>query len=709
MLYRGLAITLISSFILSLLLTYPLLFNISTSIPFNYKFHGVYNITSREFLENFDTDALFSYSVMWSFANNGFNFSKLSVMGQGFSIDGYNQEYGLWWFPFSLIFLFAKIFGNYVLSYNTVVILSFLISAAGEYLLVLKLSKNERISIIAGILYAIAPFRVAQFSVGHMEGIVSSLLPFVFYFIEEAYSKMNGRYTLVAGVVLFLVSFSEWHLTYYLIIFGSLLLFARAVEYLRKDHMTFDSIKRVSIVTIPVLLLICASVLWIFLSKDAVTGGSGERNIYEIRYYTPSINDFFTKINPNNERAVYLGYIAVGLVILGVLYSFSKRSFLVYAIILVVSLIIALGVDFPFRQVSLYQLFYDFLPYFKNLRLPGRVIAVSLVPISFFCSYGIEVIGSYFSLSNKKVKFAITLVLLFALIIDFNLAPIGVVRLDPNNSAYLKIAGSTEESKVMSLPLFNGDAYYNSVYLYYATIHGKNIINGYAPWSPSIYSNLLNKLEPLNWGEIGEEEYGILRNLNVRYLAYHKEMFDTTYAPQKSEIASANLLSSRYLKFLKEDSGIYIFEVLPEPTIKNINYFGNCSFTTPQYAGGWFGLERWDNGVKARWSKKNAVVYLCLVNATNGSGGKFVIINYTIGYVPVSFNISVNDVVFKKEVADEAGWKIISIDLSNRNMSGLLKLKFELNNTFSPKNFGSSDDRDLGIAVSSVIVSNHSP
>jgi hypothetical protein len=685
-------------------MTYPLVINLSESIPFNYRFHGQYNLTSRDFLENFDTDALHSYSIMWSFANNGFDISKLTVHSLGFSIGDYRRELGLRWFPFSLFFLFARIFDGYVVAYNVIMLLSFPLSAAGMYLLSLQISKNEKISILAGILYAIAPFRVAQLSVGHMEGVVCALLPFIFYFIERAYSEMNKKYSLAAGFIILLVTFSEWHFTYYLIMFIPILLFFKFIEYLSKAGISNSNLKKPLLTATPVLLLIGISVIWVLATKDAAMGEeAGRRDVYEIRLYTPSIDDFFKKINPNNERAVYLGYAAMALLIVGISSAFLKRSFYVYGIILVVSLLIALGLDFPFRQTSLYKLLYDYLPFFNHFRLPGRIVALSLMPISFFCGYGIVTASDYFGSLNKKAEYVGILVLMGILVVDFNLAPIGIVKLDAANSAYTTLASIPENSKLLSIPLTGGSDFYNSVYMYYATIHGKRVINGYAPWSPPVYSELLGKLESLYWGDIGVNEYKVLRELDVGYLAYHRRMFGTPYASQRPEVVDVNLFSSRYLEFLKEDEEIYIFRVLPEPALKNdSSYFSNkCSFTEPLYANGWFGLERWSDGVEARWSKKYAVVYLCSTGM-NISKRQLLIINYTKGYVPISFNVSINDVLVKNEIADEDAWKMILIDTNNLNMSGLVKITLELNDTFSPKDFGSTDSRDLGIAVSSI-------
>ena len=52
--------------------------------------------------------------------------------------------------------------GNPVLAYNIAFLLTFLLSAMGAYVLGLTLTKSRGAGFVAGLLYAFAPYRMAQ-------------------------------------------------------------------------------------------------------------------------------------------------------------------------------------------------------------------------------------------------------------------------------------------------------------------------------------------------------------------------------------------------------------------------------------------------------------------------------------------------------------------------------------------------------------------
>jgi hypothetical protein len=68
---------------------------------------------------------------------------------------------------------------NVVLCYNLLFLSTFVLSGLGTYLLVRELTGSPRAALVAGLLYAFAPYRIGQFS--HVQVMSSQWMPFALY------------------------------------------------------------------------------------------------------------------------------------------------------------------------------------------------------------------------------------------------------------------------------------------------------------------------------------------------------------------------------------------------------------------------------------------------------------------------------------------------------------------------------------------------
>ena len=69
--------------------------------------------------------------------------------------------------------------GNIILSYNLLFLSTFVLSGLGMFLFVREITGSARAGLVAGLIYAFAPYRVPQFS--HLQVISSQWMPFVLY------------------------------------------------------------------------------------------------------------------------------------------------------------------------------------------------------------------------------------------------------------------------------------------------------------------------------------------------------------------------------------------------------------------------------------------------------------------------------------------------------------------------------------------------
>jgi hypothetical protein len=81
--------------------------------------------------------------------------------------------------------------GNPILGYNLLFLSTFVLSGLGMYLLVRELTGNVAAAAVAGLLFAFAPYRLAQSS--HVQVLSSQWMPFVFYGLVRYFRPANPQ------------------------------------------------------------------------------------------------------------------------------------------------------------------------------------------------------------------------------------------------------------------------------------------------------------------------------------------------------------------------------------------------------------------------------------------------------------------------------------------------------------------------------------
>ncbi len=100
-----------------------------------------------------------------------------------------------------LAFPLAVLSHNLILSYNVLFILSFILCALGMYLLVYYLTRVRAAALVAGIVIAFCPFRMAHIS--HLELLYFAWMIFCFLFLHRFFD--NPSYGNLAGVGIFFI------------------------------------------------------------------------------------------------------------------------------------------------------------------------------------------------------------------------------------------------------------------------------------------------------------------------------------------------------------------------------------------------------------------------------------------------------------------------------------------------------------------------
>ncbi len=147
--------------------------------------------------------------------------------------------------------------------------------------------------------------------------------------------------------------------------------------------------------------------------------------------------------------------------------------------------------------VSLYAMFFDWVPGYDGLRVPARfamIAAAMLAPLAAYAlaplarrglagTLTLGLIGTLFLAESYAVPLPVNVN--WAMGSRYAMAWDRVYRLNDGPLAYRHLLAMPDETVVLELPF--GDEAWDLRYVYYAGLHGKRIVNGYSGYFPDGY------------------------------------------------------------------------------------------------------------------------------------------------------------------------------------------------------------------------------
>ena len=208
--------------------------------------------------------------------------------------------------------------GNVVLCYNAALVLTFVLSGTGMFLLTRELTSNTPAAFLAGAMYAFTPYRIDQLS--HLQTLSSQWLPFVVYGLRRYFTTLSVRPLVWAVLALVASNLSSG---YYLFFFSPFVALYVAYEILSRrlwrhrrvwTHLGAAGAATLAL-TIPFLLP--------YLSARAETG---PRSYEAVREFSADVYGYFTAsgyiewlgetldaMREYPENALFPGFVATAL------------------------------------------------------------------------------------------------------------------------------------------------------------------------------------------------------------------------------------------------------------------------------------------------------------------------------------------------------------------------------------------------------------
>lgn len=494
--------------LVTLVLTHPLLFNLTTAVP-----NDIGDPLLNTWILAWDSHALLTDPL------DLFNANIFYPLPNTLAYSEHLFSTALLALPPQLIS------AEPIAAYNLTLLLTFPLAAFGMYLLALRLTHQHTAAFIAGLIFAFTPYRFA--AIAHLQLLTFQWLPFVLLFIDKIFDQKKTSYSLLLASTIFLLLqlLASWYLALYtLLILGIYLLtvlFTRRLN--RSNFVQLSFLFLISIfLTLPFIWpylsllddLRTARPLSLALSLATVPTDFIAAAPFN-RLFGPLTEFFRTRPGFTEENTLFIGITAPLLALIALLrftiYDLrftphtsrstphAPRSTL-YAFFAI--LFIALALTFPTPYAALAQL----IPASAVIRVPPRWIIPALFALAGLTSFGYSIIAHHVSgitlhaprtlLYLKSTLFILICTLLLAetLSIPLPLAP--VENRSTLNPAYHWLVEQPGPIALIELPLYSLPApeYPEVKRLYASTLGWWRLVNGYSGYTPSRQPHLAQSL-----------------------------------------------------------------------------------------------------------------------------------------------------------------------------------------------------------------------
>jgi hypothetical protein len=414
-------------------------------------------------------------------------------------------NFGGW--PFGLPYWPLEAAFGQVAGWNVLLLLTYLAAGAFVYLWLRELGLPRGAALAGGLAFELAPYRVAQ-SAGHLRGMISILLPLALWAFER--SRHGSRWWLAAAAAsIASIPFSDLHLA-----LGAVPFFLFYVLCRARDPWTIAG------ALAGVALAVGAALL---VSRLAISGSiaSGGRSLREVSAYSADGLDLLSRHRRHGpESFAFLGWLTPLLALVGLAVVLRTRRLglaLALAVGAVVPILLALGTHFP-----LYATVWHHFPPLRYPRVPERQLPVACLALAALAAFAV-------AWAARRFTNLVTLCYLgvfVALFLDLRLGVTvyRVARADSANPAYSALRAQGP-GRLLEVPVLHPSVNHGSLYLYYDMQAQRQRPGGYSTLAPKRAGTLALRLEPLNCGVWRPGAEGLLRRLDVRYLAFHSALF----------------------------------------------------------------------------------------------------------------------------------------------------------------------------------------
>ncbi len=540
-------------FILSVILTYPLIF-------------------LNDGLIGPKEDNLQSYWNAWHFnksifsANEALFFTKDLFYPSGTSL----LLHTLSPLNLGLEFIFNSIF-SLPYSYNLVIFLSFPLSAFFTFLLCLYFTKDKGASFVGGVIFAFSPYHVVH-AVHHINLSTICFFPLLALMFFKLKDKPSIKYTLLLSLILLLTAFTD----YYYLIYSFAFLFLGLVYFTFFCKETDKRFFKYVIYSMLIAILFISPLIVSTLIEL-------KNNNYEKYHvgYSFFVLDLFSFITPiplhpvfgkfteniyghftGNlwESTGYLGFTALFLLIFGWCKNNErKRDKDFFILLFYITIVLSFGPTihvlghFAVSGIPLPYYLLTKTPILNMLEVSSRWIILGYLSLSILAAFGLKELIQKFSKGKKAILY---LIILSLIIFEYLAIPLEYTKIEVP-SFYYTIAKDDSDYAILDIPC-NTNWSANNEYMFLQTIHDKKLLFANISRTSKEMFRFLNTTGIFGFCHLNKAttlNKDLLKGSKIKYIILHKE-----YLNQGDILSLTNILQPDF-DHIFEDRNIRVYEV----------------------------------------------------------------------------------------------------------------------------------------------------
>lgn len=409
-----------------------------------------------------------------------------------------------------------------VATYNLLFLATFPLAGLGMYLLARDLTGDRRAALLSGLIYAFAPYHTLR----AMHINVASLhwLPFALLFLLRAVRRGGVRNAAAAAVFSALAALSDWYQLTFLLVFGILLGTWELLGLDREGPARRPLARLAGVAGLSALALLPFALP---LLRELVRGGG-----YLYRPVPFEGETDLLGFRPQGRGELYFwgvgfGYIAMGLAVVGAWRGW-RRGAALWAIGAILFFLLSLG-PYPvvaakaLKGIPLPMALLREVPVVGALKVAHRFIAMLLLCLAALSAFAV---ASWHrgDAARGWGRFGIP-ALGLACALEVLAIPRPHERI-PVSPFYQRLGAEEGDFAILEVPR---DGFWEGVYMFYQTVHGKPLVGGYTSRTRPASLEPQKRVPALRWlawpDRIPPPEPGELRaglaSLGVRYVVVH--------------------------------------------------------------------------------------------------------------------------------------------------------------------------------------------
>ena len=412
-----------------------------------------------------------------------------------------------------------------VLMHNLVLLFAIVFCGVAMFALVRYLTGSRGAGVLAGIVFAFAPYRFDH--IMHMELQWAMWAPLALLALHRAYDTGEWRYGIATGACVALQMLSS---IYYGIFLATLIGVAAVLLFPRDRRAPTIAVARVMLAG-----AVLAAALCLLYARPYVKTHErvGDRPVDQISAFRATSNSYLSA-TPGNwiygstatrgapERHLFPGLTATVLAMIGVLLRVPSRRVIVYLLLLVT----AFEMSFGFRGY-LFTFLYEHVSAYRGLRATARLGLFVLMFLAVLAGFGYAALVAN---RTRAWRAGLLAVCALAMLAEYR-TRLELVPFPTEAPPVYRVLARQPRGVLAELPVPRVNALPgpDAAYAYLSTFHWFPTVNGYSGYYPQSYLERLERLRSFP----SEQAMLQLKRDAVQYVILHTE---TYMGPELNEL-----------------------------------------------------------------------------------------------------------------------------------------------------------------------------